>query len=365
MKRIFAVRCALAFVVLHAFSCSQHNNHDEGHHGLVSISLPKVSDTTIYTPFIGQIRSIRHIELRAIEEGYLEKIYVDEGDWVKEGQLLFQIKPVIYAAEKERAEAEVEFARIEYLNTRRLADSNIVSPNELALAKANLKKAEAALMLANAHLSFTQIKAPFDGIVGRFNDVRNGSLLEEGELLSTLSDNSKIWVYFNVSEVEYLRYKQEQKQNAGQTMVRIMLADGGIYDQEGEIETIEADFNNETGNIAFRATFNNADKLLRHGQTCKVLLPVSLRKALLVPQMATFEVLDKKYVYVIKQGRAKTVRVDVGAEIPHLYEVTNGLSPTDTILVDGLRKVKNGDLVTGEFKPFHTVMKQLNELRAE
>jgi membrane fusion protein (multidrug efflux system) len=157
-----------------------------------------------------QIRSIQHIELRALEKGYLQHIYVDEGKLVKKGQLLFQILPVVYQAEAQKAHAEVSFAEIEYLNTKALADSNIVSKNELALAKAKLEKAQADFQLAKAHLSFTEIRAPFDGIVGRFNDVRMGSLLDEGELLTTLSDNNKMWVYFNVPEAEYINYTTQR-----------------------------------------------------------------------------------------------------------------------------------------------------------
>ena len=137
--------------------------------------------------------------MKALEKGYLQNVYVDEGKMVRKGQLLFQIMPLIYQAEMKKAQAEVEFVEIEYINTKKLADSNIVSSSELALAKAHLDKAKAELSLAQVHLGFTQINAPFDGIVGRFH-VRLGSLIEEGELLTTLSDNSKMWVYFNVPE---------------------------------------------------------------------------------------------------------------------------------------------------------------------
>src|ERR1700740_2160147 len=119
---------------------------------------------------------------------------------------MFQIMPMLYQAELQKAQAEADFVEIEYLNTKRLADSNVVSPNELALAKAKFDKANAELSLAQTHLEFTQIKAPFDGIMDHFH-VRTGSLVDEGDLLTTLSDNSEMWVYFNVPEAEYLNYK--------------------------------------------------------------------------------------------------------------------------------------------------------------
>ena len=162
-------------------------HHDEHHKHVESIFLvtsPIVKDTTIFKEYVGQIHSIQHIELRTLERGYLQTIFVDEGQFVQKGQLLFQLKPIIFQAELNKAQAEVEFAEIEFRNTKSLADSNIVSKNELALAKAIVDKTKAELALAHAHMSFTEIRAPFDGIVGRFNDVRLGSLVEEGEILT-------------------------------------------------------------------------------------------------------------------------------------------------------------------------------------
>src|SRR5207344_1092344 len=120
-----------------------------------------------------------------------QHIFVDEGKFVKQGQVMFQIMPLLYKAELQKAEAEAKFAEIEYLNTKQLADSNVVSINELALARAKLDKAKAEVSLAQVHLGFTEIRAPFDGIMDRFQ-ARLGSLIEDGDLLSTLSDNSKM-----------------------------------------------------------------------------------------------------------------------------------------------------------------------------
>lgn len=175
------------------------------------VTNPVQTDTLVLKEYVAQIQSINHIELRSQERGYLQKIFVDEGQVVKKGQLMFQIMPNLYQAEMQKAKAELNFAEIEYNNTKSLADNNIVSPNELALAKAKLNKAKAELALAQTHLDFTEVKAPFDGIMDRFH-TRLGSLIDEGELLTTLSDNSKMWVYFNVPEAEYLNYIQKTRQ---------------------------------------------------------------------------------------------------------------------------------------------------------
>lgn len=325
---------------------------------------PERKDTLVFKPYVGQIQSIQHIEVRALEKGYLQTIYVKEGQKVQKGQVMFQIMPLIYQAESKKAEAEVNFANIEYLNTKRLADGNIVSANELALAKAKLDKAKAELDLAKAHLAFTEIRAPFDGIIDRFH-VRLGSLIDEGELLTTMADNSKMWVYFNVPEAEYLDYATHQ-QSSQPLKVELQMANGQMFEEHGVVETIEADFDNETGNIAFRATFNNPKFILRHGETGNIQMAVNLKNVLIIPQEATFEVLDKKFVYVVDDKNVVQSRqIIVGQELEHLYVVTGGLSERDRVLVEGIRKVKNGDRVACSEQPMNKILQQLEHLHAE
>lgn len=341
--------------------------HSEKHHKteetkfLVTSAVRK--DTVISKDYVCQVHSVQHIELRALERGYLQEIYVDEGQAVTKGQQMFKVMPMLYQAELQKAQAEADFAEIEYKNTKILADSNVVSKNELALAKAKLDKAKAELSLAETHLSFTEIKAPFDGIMDRFH-VRLGSLLDEGELLSELSDNSKMWVYFNVPEAEYLEYMQSSKKENGKK-VRLRMANGKEFPHVGEITTIEADFDNTTGNIAFRATFPNPDRLLRHGETGNILMDSKLKDALLIPQRATFEVMDQRYVFVIdKDNVAHMTRIKVGAELPHLFVVEEGIDEKDKVLLDGIRKVKNDEKISIEFVSPDSVLTHL-EMYAE
>ncbi|MEJ1240975.1 efflux RND transporter periplasmic adaptor subunit [Chryseolinea sp. T2] len=326
---------------------SKHEEKEEATKFLVTSPLQK--DTITTRQYVCQIRSIQHIELRALERGYLQKIYVDEGQNVREGQQMFQIMPMLYQAELQRAQAEVNFADIEYRNTKALADSNVVSANELAMTKAKLDKAKAELTLADTHLQFTQIKAPFSGIMDRFY-ARQGSLLEEGDLLTILSDNSKMWVYFNVPEAEYLDYKSSEN-NESFRHVNLMMANHRMFEFPGIVETIEADFNNETGNIAFRATFPNPKALLRHGETGNILLTVPLPGALIIPQKATFEILEKKYVFVVTKDNVVQQReITIGAEMPDIYVVKDGLKADERILLEGLRKVANNDKIEYEYE---------------
>lgn len=344
-------------------SCIHHEEHEESP-GIFQVTSPLKIDTTFYQEYVAQIHSSSHIELRSQEKGYLQKIFVDEGQYVNKGQLMFKIMPLIYEAEVEKAKAELEFADIEYNNTKSLADNEVVSPNELALVKAKRNKAKAELSLAQAHLGFTEIRAPFSGIMDRFQ-TRLGSLIDEGELLTTLSDNSKMWVYYNVPEVEYLNYIKKTAMGARQK-VKLKMANGEMFEQEGMVETIEADFNNENGNIAFRATFLNPDRILRHGETGNILMPVAMPGAIIIPQKATFDVLDKKYVYVVdEQGVLNARLITIAREMPHLYVVASGLKPNEKILAEGLGKVKNKEKIKYEFVPFEKELSTLLTLHAE
>jgi len=341
MNKIFllAGMCAL---LMQTGCQSTHEQQEEDYQFLVTSPLKK--DTMVTRAYVCQIHAVQHIELRALERGYLQSIYVDEGKFVHKGQLMFQIVPLLYKAEMQKAQAEAKFAEIEYLNTKQLADSDVVSQNELALAKAKFDKANAELSLAQVHLNFTEIRAPFDGIMDRFY-VRLGSLVDEGDLLTTLADNSRMWVYFNVPEAEYLNYKSNIKKDSVMR-VKLQMANQELFEYAGEVQTIEADFNNETGNIAFRATFPNPKGLLRHGETGNVLATAPLPNALIIPQKATFEVLEKKYVYVVDKDNVVHQReITIGAELPDLYMVTSGLTEHDKIMLEGIRKVRHEDKI--------------------
>ncbi len=335
--------------VLTYSSCESKKSHHEEAERIFPVTSPVKMDTSFLKEYVCQIHSIQHIELRAQERGYLEKIYVDEGQYVKEGQLLFKIMPKLYEAELQKAEAEVHYAKIEYENTKNLADSDIVSSTELAMAQAKYEKAKAEMALAQVHLDFTEIRAPFNGIIDRFH-VRQGSLIEEGELLTHMSDNSEMWVYYNVPEAEYLDYMSEVERDSTIT-VELLLANNKVFNHSGMMQTIEADFNHETGNIQFRATFPNPKRLLRHGETGNILMNVPLKDALLVPQKATFETLDKKYVFVIdEENRVHQREIIIGQEIPHLFTVIGGLKEDDKILLEGLRIVRENDEIKFEFE---------------
>jgi membrane fusion protein (multidrug efflux system) len=347
----------LTFLAAISTAACHHQEAERKEEGKLLVTNPLRTDTELTKEYVAQIRAIQHIELRALERGYLQGIFVDEGQRITKGTKMFQLLPVIYQAEVLKASAEADLTEIELKNTQLLADKNVVSPNELALAKAKFNKAKAQVKLATTEKSLTEIRAPFDGIMGRFQ-VRMGSLVSEGDLLTTLSDNSTVWVYFNVSEAEYLAYKS--KSNDEKPTVKLVMANGEVFDQPGKVETIEADFNNETGNLAFRATFPNPKGLLRHGETGKVVMSVPVKNALIIPQKATYDILDKKFCFVVDEKNVVRSRpITVSAELPHVYVVDSGLAEGDKILVEGLRKVTEGETIDIDYKQAPDVLAQL------
>ncbi|MBC7544300.1 MAG: efflux RND transporter periplasmic adaptor subunit, partial [Candidatus Sericytochromatia bacterium] len=183
----------VCFTALLTWGCWQQP-HAQEEKATFAVTSPLRKDTELTKEYVAQVRAIQHIELRAIERGYLQSIFVDEGQQLHSGQKMFQIMPLVYQAEVGKAAAEAKLTEIEYQNTEMLAKRNIVAPSELALAKARVDRANATLSLANTHRQQTEIRAPFDGLMGRFQ-VRKGSLVGEGDLLTTLSDNSTVWAY--------------------------------------------------------------------------------------------------------------------------------------------------------------------------
>ncbi len=312
--------------------------------------------------FVCRIRSCRHIEVRALEGGYLEEICVSEGEEVKQGELLFRILPTLYQARLNAEIAEAERLRIELTNAQSLLDKKVLSEQAVALKQAELAKAQAQVELAKAELGFAQVVAPFDGIVDR-QMTQLGSLIEEGDVLTTLSDNSVMCVYFNVPEAQYLEYMAELKRQAdqqGELTIELKLANGEIFPQPGSIGAIEADFDNRTGNIAFRADFPNPDRLLRNGQTGTILMHEPMRDVIVIPQRATFEVLAKQYVYVVDdQGVVRQRDITVRSEQDDIFVIEQGLEEGERIVLEGIRQVRDGDRIEFELVEPETVFEQL------
>jgi len=348
--------CLSALILLTGITGCKDKTSEKKEMVRYKVTTPFLSDTSITKEYVAQIQSVRNIEIRAQEKGYLESVFVDEGQFVKAGQRLFRIMPRLYEAEYLKATARVKEAELELLNTSTLAEKNIVSKTEQAIAQAKLDEAKAEQSLAHLHVSFTDIRAPFDGVIDRI-PFKLGSLIEEGAALTTLSDNRDVYAYFNVSESEYLDYKTG---NHSKEPVGLLLANNREHTAPGFIETIEGVFDNSTGNIAFRARFPNPGYLLKHGETGKVRMTVPLTGALLIPQKSTYELQDKIYVYVISpDGVVSSRNIRIRARMPDIYVVESGLDPKDLILIEGVQNVKDDDKISFEKIPNASVISGL------
>ena len=346
MKNIFVYRGLVALLCLSSCTAKKEEKEEASK---FTVTSPMKIDTSYTKEYVSQIKSVRNIEIRAQEKGYLQNIYVDEGQSVKAGQLLFRIMPKIYEAELLKAQAEAKSAVIELQNAKTLADKNVVSKNEQLMAQAKLEQAKAEVSLAKLHLSFTEIRAPFDGTIDRI-PLKLGSLVDEGELMTSLSDNSQMFAYFNVSEPEYLEYQTNIKDRADKK-VSLLLANNQVYKSQGNVEIIESEFNNETGNIAFRARFPNPDKLLKNGETGEVRMLVPLHQALVIPQKSTYEIQDKTYVFIVdKNNVVRSRNITIAAEMPDLYIVGSGIAEHDKILLEGVQKVKDDEKIKYEYQ---------------
>lgn len=318
---------------------------------------PVVEDAKYSSKYVAQIKSVNYVEIRSRIRGYIENIYVDEGQPVKKGQLLFALLSTVFEIELQKANAayrnalaDLKVAKVELENVTLLVEKNIVSKSELHViqAKVDALRASVEQAIANKeqqalHLSFSEIRAPYDGFINRIPN-KVGSLIAEGDMLTSLSDNREVFAYFNLSEVDYLNYIASGEQEAN--IVSFELANGVLYGYEGTIEMIESEFDGSTGNIAFRARFPNPDGLLKQGANGKVIVNKILKDALLIPQKSTFEIQDQMYVYVVNQDNVLEQRNIVNKmRLPNFYVVESGLSKDEQILLEGVENVMNGDKV--------------------
>lgn len=357
------IRYCLFLSIVHSMvGCSGNSNLKEDN---AAQEVPVVEivrkDTLLQKTYVAGIQAVRNVEIRNKVAGYLERIYVDEGRPVRRGQLLFLINPqefntnvskanaVLSSAQAEAREADVRAERV-----RLLVEKDVVAPSELEIARAHqrasrakIAEARSTLNFSRTNLSYTHIRAPFDGIIDRI-PFKVGSLLPEGSLLTSVSDISSVYAYFNIAEDEYLKFFRSRLSNEeSNKQVELTLADNSRYSLPGKIETMTSQFDASTGSIALRARFPNPDRILRHGATGDVLLNTRVDNVLLVPQKAVFEIQDRNYVYLVsKDNKVKMKSFVPGPRIADYYIVRSGLKAGDRVVYEGTQSLKDGMSVT-------------------
>ncbi len=322
------------------------------------VASPIVKDTNYVNEYVAEIQSLQNVEIRSRISSFIEKQHVDEGSRVRQGQLLFTLSSKLHQHNVQAARsalrnaiAESKSAQIELENTVRLMEKNIVSKTEAELMRSKLEAMNAKVeemdsdvSEAERYLSFTQIRAPFDGIINRIPS-KPGSLVDEGTLLTSISNNSHMLVYFNVSEAVYLDFVSS-KTNHKEKTISMRMANDEMYPYKGSVETIESEFDKSTGNIAFRAKFPNPNQLLKHGSSGKILIESELKNALLIPQKSTFEIQENTYVFVVDDSNVvHQRRIIPKLRMQNLFVIGSGISAKERFVVEGVQLVKDGDMI--------------------
>jgi RND family efflux transporter MFP subunit len=347
----------LGAIIVFLMACEESNISQDKKENY-PVVCPVLKDTTVTEEYVADIHAIQNIEIRSRVKGFIEKIHVDEGEIVSKDQILFTISSHEFKQEllkkqaaHKSAIAEAKMAEVLVTNTKILVDKSIVSASELSMAEAKLEAAKAKIEEALSEISsarlkiaFATVKAPFSGVINRL-PLKAGSLVDEGTLLTSISNDLEVFAYFNLSEIQYLNFL---KQKENQTQVKLQIANGEVYPLLGVIETSESEIDQETGNLAFRARFKNPDRFLKHGATGKILREKHFNNAMLIPQKASFEVQDQTYVYIVDSvdSKVKTQSIRIRNRIPHFYIIEPDLKLTDRILYEGIQRVKEGDIVS-------------------
>lgn len=340
-------------------SCSRSEGKSVEKAESYKVIQPLVLDTSYQEEYVAEIHARQKVELRTRLKGFIEQIHVDEGQAVSAGQLLFTLSSRNYRddllkanAQLKSATAELKSVDVELKNTKLLVDKNVVSRSELEMVQAKkesvmarIEEANSSISIAQLHLSYTQIRAPFSGVINRIPNKR-GSLVEEGTLLTTLSDHGEVFAYFNFSEADYMNFMQSDD-SAHKGEVSLRLANHNLYDHRGKIEVSESEFDHSSGNIAFRARFPNPDGLLKHGSNAKIIVDKPLHQVMMIPQRSTFEIQDKLFVYVVDANNIIRQRnIITGKRLPHYYTVTSGINADERIVYEGLENLKDGQPIS-------------------
>lgn len=362
--RLPLILLLLSFALLQACSSSSGSENPAAAPLRIPVVTLGEESVTTFQEFSATLEGSKDIEIRPQVDGQLTHIYVDEGDFVQKGQRLFKINDREYVQQLDNAEANLAAAKanlarakIETSKLSPLVENEVVSGVQLKsayaaelAAEANVAQARAMVESARINLDYTLLKAPADGYIGRV-PFKTGSLVDptNPEALTVLSEISNVFVYFSMSESEFLRFKEEfPGSDIAQKIdslppVELLLADGSPYPQKGRVELVSGQFDNSVGSITFRAVFPNEKRLLRSGNTGRIRIPQLRRDVITVPQEATFNLQDKIFVYIVDSDNSvKSKPIAVSGRSGTDYLVKSGLSPGDKIVYTGLDQLQDG-----------------------
>ena len=350
----------LAIASIGFTGCEEEVVEDEGI-PLPVLTLEKES-AALEFKYLGSIEGVENVQIRPQVDGVLEEIYVDEGQYVKKGQPLFKINGQPYVEDLKNALANVDLekaklrkAQTEIDRLKPLIENEVISAVRMEttqadyeVAQSSLAKAEAEAANMRINLAFTTIKAPVDGLMGRIpKSIGNLVKKTDGEPLTVLSNVHEIYVYFSMSESDYLYYERMKKDSTSKKMnpdVKLVLADGSVYNKVGTIDANSGQINRSTGSITLRAHFQNPDTLLRTGNTGKILMEQIYPNAILIPQSATTSIQDKRFVFLLKpDNTVERKEITIEGRTGNQFIVSGkSLNENDRIVTAGLEKISEG-----------------------
>lgn len=358
------VLCIGALLLFNACGGNKGMSMGDNEFAVESVASTSSQQTTQYP---ATIKGVQDIEIRPQVSGFIVKLCVDEGATVRKGQALFQIDPTQYAAAEKQARANVASAEaalhtqeLTTQNKKMLYDKSVISQydyqtavNDLETAKANLAQAKASLVAAQQNLGFCTVTSPSDGVVGTF-PYRVGSLVSASitEPLTTVSEIGDMYVYFSMTEKQLLSMTKAggtlKEQLEKMPAVKLQLADGTMYDQEGRIDAVSGVIDQTTGSVSMRALFPNTNRVLRSGGSGNIIFPFTMDNVIVIPQSATQEIQDKKFVYVLQpDSTLKHTEIQIyNLNDGKNYIVTNGLKNGDKIVVEGIQNLHDGQKIT-------------------
>lgn len=364
MKKNY-ILASMAIILLGLSSCKDSSQQQTANEPKpFPVQSAEKENIIIYTEYAANIEGEQNIEIRPKVDGFVDKIYIDEGSEVKKGQILFKLSAETLNQQVNAANANIEVAKAQVVSAQvevdkitPLVNKNIISPVQLKSAESNLNAAKAQLIAAKAdymnakeNLDYTIIKSPVDGIIGSI-PYRVGSLVgrTETQPLTTVSNIKNVYAYFSLNEKQLLQFNRQLNGNSVKDMIKalpeveLILADGSTYDQKGKIETINGMVNPRTGSVSYRAIFPNPSNLLRSGISGKVKLPSNKNKVIVLPQKSTFELQGKHFVYLLdKENKVKSKEVFISETIDNDFIVEGGIAEGQVFVSDGLIKLREG-----------------------
>jgi len=312
-------------------------------------------DATVYTLFPVQIQSQDAIEIFPRATGYIQKIYVHEGDNVKKGSPILKIDDADYTQAVNSTKAVYDNAMLEVKKLQPLVEKDIISPFQLQTAESNVKAAQAAYENAKINLGYTLITSPVSGVIGRIS-LREGSLLTAGIAtpITDVASSGDVFAYFSFDEKFLLQFADSTPGTLKQKVaklppVELVLANGQIYGHKGRVELGSSLIDPNTGSLQMKGVFPNPEALLRSGSTGTIRIPTFYKNSIIVPQKATFDIQDKKMIFTVDStNTVHATNIKVSNNTSENFIVSSGLSEGDKIVLDGIGKVKDGDKIDAQ-----------------